>query len=234
MTPYIDRVTRILERLEQREAREACPVPAAPIPSPHAEHTTRPVAQHDVPVPPVRERNTLHQYFERRSTNSPPTSEASYGEAGSTTSVTADYKTAQPVCQDVPPSWDGPPRRWFHTAAGEWIDLAKLDPVDWTVVSTNSSNSVAYLQPPFREGHTARGDMLTARPQCEPPADIFLANDQAGPGEDAAWHPTGDEITMTAGDTKVVDYAPELIDHTDSRHPTEHELRGTQPATPSA
>jgi len=52
MTPYINRVTRILERLEQREARDTCPVPAARTPSPHAEYTTRPVAQYSAPAPP--------------------------------------------------------------------------------------------------------------------------------------------------------------------------------------
>jgi len=160
MTPYIDQVTRILERLEQREARAACAVPAAPTPSPPAEHTTRSVPRHSVPVPPVRERNTLHRYF--RSSNSPPSREASYGKASNTPGVTAEHKTAQPLRQDTPPTGDSPPRRWFHTAAGKWIDLAQLDPVDWSVASTNLANSVAHLQPAFREGHMTRADVMTA------------------------------------------------------------------------
>jgi len=133
MTPYIDRVTRILERLEQREPREACPVPAAPVPSPPVEIATRPAARLSFTVPPwaVRERDTLHRYF--WDTNRPPSCEANYGEAANTPGVTAEYKTAQPARQDTPPPGDGPPRRWFLTAAGAWIDLAQLGPVDWNV-----------------------------------------------------------------------------------------------------
>jgi len=67
---------------------------------------------------------------------------------------------------------------------------------------------------------------MTARPQLEPPADIFLANDHAETGEDAAWYTTGDE--MTTGDSKVIDYIPQLVDH------TEGGLSEAQPATTSA
>jgi len=109
--------------------------------------STRPVAQQDGPVPPVREHNTLHRYFP--STDSPHSSKASYGDAGSTHGVTAVRKTTQPLRQDIQSADDDPPRRWFHTAAGEWIDLAQLDPVDWSVASTNLENSVTHLQPPF-------------------------------------------------------------------------------------
>jgi len=121
------------------------------------------------------------------------------------------------------------PRKWFHTAAGEWIDLSKLGPVDWSVVSTNFSNSMAHLQPPFREGHTAREDMLTARPQCEPPVDTYLTDDFARPGEDTSWYPTGDESATAPGETEFVERcSPELVDHAEDQHPTEYELSSAQ------
>jgi len=138
MTPFMDRVTREPERLEQREAREARPIPASPTPPPHAEYTTRPIVQR-APEPPVRERNTLHRYYSR-SIDSPPAIEASYREVNYTPKIqncckTAAYQDVPPVRPATQPSGDDPPRRWFHTAAGEWIDLAKLDPVDWSAVS---------------------------------------------------------------------------------------------------
>jgi len=124
----------------------------------------------------------------------------------------------------------------------EWIDLQKLDPVDWSAVSTNFSNSVAHLQLPFREGHTAREDMLTARLQCEPPADTSLADDHVRGGEDTSWYPTGDENAMTAGDTQFVDcplsrptdIPRELVDHADDKHPTEYEPSRAELDTPPA
>jgi len=205
MTPYIDRITRILEGLEQGEAREACPVPATPIPLPHGEHTTRPATRHGVPVTLVRACNTLHRYFQH--TDSPPSSEASYTTQRDTSGVVAAHGIAQSAHQDTPPTEDGLPRKWFHTAAGEWIDLAKLDPVDWDVACTNLANSVAHLQTPCRKGHTARSDLNdTARPQLEPPADVFLASDHADPGVDTAWYTTEDR--MTSGDSRVLDYVP--------------------------
>jgi len=158
----------------------------------------------------------------------------SYGEAAYTPDTPSE--TAKPVRLDTPPSMDVPPRRWFHTAAREWIDLSKLDPVDWGAVSTNFSNSVAHLQPPFREGHTAREDMLTARPQCEPPADISLADDHTRSGEDTSWYPRGDESVMTSGERSqfVKNCAPELVDHADDKHHTEYELSRAQLNTPPA
>jgi len=194
MTPFMDRVTRVLERLEQREAREARPVPVAPTPPRHVEYTTRPTVQ-SAPEPPVRERNTLHRYYSR-SIDSPPASEPSYREAAYTPRIqncckTVAYKPVSPVRPAKPPDGDAPPRRWFHTAAGEWIDLDKLDPVDWSAVSANFKNSVAHLQLPFREGHTAKEDMLTARPQCKPPADIYFADDHTVVAEEAAWNVPG-------------------------------------------
>jgi len=145
MTPYIDRVTRILEHLEQRDAREACPVPAAPTPSPHAEQT-RPATRHGVSGTLGRACNTLHRYFPHA--DSPPSSEASYTTQGDTSGVTAAHGIAGAAHQDTPPTEDCLPRRWFYTAAGEWIDLAKLDPVDWDMACTNLANSVAHLQTP--------------------------------------------------------------------------------------
>jgi len=141
MTPYIDRVTRVLKRLEQREAREARPVLAALVPSPPADITTRPAARRSVTVPPVRERDTLHRYFQN--TDSPPRREANYDEEGDTPGAT---ETAKSTRQNTPPTGDGPPRQWFHMAAGEWIDLAQLGPVDWNVATANLANSVALLQ----------------------------------------------------------------------------------------
>jgi len=215
MTPYIDRVTRILERLEQREAREhPCPVPLAPVPLPQAEHTTGLAAR--VPVPPVRAHDTLHRYF--RNTNSPPSGEADH--------MYDEHDTVQPARQDAPPTRDGPPRRWFHTAAGEWIDLAQLDPVDWEVASANLANSVALLQPPSREDHTARNVEYVT--QLEPPAESFITVDRAESVEDTVGYSDRDENTMTAGDSKVVEYIPQLVDH------TEPSLSGASPSTPSA
>jgi len=153
ITPYIDRVTCILERLEQRDAREACPVATAP-PS-HAEHSTRPSAR-SVPAPPLRERDTLHRYF--RDNNSPPISARRYSEDHSTP---VKRETAPPAHQYAPHI--GPPRRWFHTAAGDWIDMKKIDPVDWDVASANLAHSVALLSSPVRGNHKAREEAMSAQ-----------------------------------------------------------------------
>jgi len=96
------------------------------------------------------------------------------------------------------------------------------------MATTNLANSVALLQPPFREDQTARAEEITAQPQQEPMADIFIAIDHAAPEEDILWYPTGNEHTITAGDTKMVENIPQLVDH------TEGDLSGVQPATPSA
>jgi len=95
ITPYIDRLTRILERLEQREAREACPV--TPAPPPHAEHSTRPAVR-SVPAPPVREQDTLHRYFQdnTRETYSPPSSAGRHHEEDNTS---GGRETAPPTRQ---------------------------------------------------------------------------------------------------------------------------------------
>jgi len=200
ITPYIDRVTRILERLEQREAREACPV--APAPPPHAEHSTRPAAR-SVPAPPVWERDTLHRYFRdnTRETYSPPSSERRYHEEDNTP---GERETAPPACQYAPPT--GPPRKWFDTAAGDWIDLDKLNPVDWDVASANLANSVALLSPPVRENHKVREEDMSAQPHNEPPADIFIKVDDAKPKQDMAWYASGDTNTMCipAGTTNTM------------------------------
>jgi len=54
ITPYIERVTRMLERLEQWEAHETCAVPAAPIPVPPVVYMPPPVAPHTVQVLPEK------------------------------------------------------------------------------------------------------------------------------------------------------------------------------------
>jgi len=161
-------------------------------------------------VPPEKTGNTILQYFSRRSTDSSPNSEAAY--APDTPSA-----MATPVRPDTPPIEGVTPRRWFHTAAGEWIDLSKLGPVDWGAVSDKFSN------------------MLTARPRCEPPADIYLKDNYARPGEDTSWCPTGDESATATGETEFVEHcSPEFVDHADDHHPTEYELSSAQLNTPLA
>jgi len=56
--------------------------------------------------------------------------------------------------------------------------------------------------------------VLIAQPRQETPAEILLVNDHEGQGGDATWYPTGDENTLTAGDIKVVDHLPQLVDYT--------------------
>jgi len=174
-----------------------------------------------VKVPPVRERDTVHRYF--HNTDSPPRRAANYDDEGETPGVTA---TAKYTRQNAPLTGDGPPRRWFHTAAGEWIDLAQLGPVDWNVATANLANSVALLQPPFREDHTARAEETTAEPQQEPPADIAIYH--AVPEEDAVWYPIEEEHTMSAGDAEMVERIPPLAAHTEGGR------GGGHPSTPSA
>jgi len=208
LTPYIDRVTRILERLEQREARESRLIQAAPVSTPSAGITTSPAAPFDVTAPLVRERDTLHQYF--RKTDSPPSYDTD-SEGG----ATAVHTTAKPACQDTPPTGDGPPRRWFHTAAGEYIDLALLGPVDWNLATTNLAKSVALLQPPFRADQTARAEEIPA-----PPVDKPYSVDHDTYEKDRAWYPTG-----TAGDIQGGEHTPQL----EGEH-TEGGVSGVQPA----
>jgi len=136
ITPYIERVTRILERLEQREAREPCPVPAAPTPAPPAVYTPTPVVQ-----------NTMFKYFPRRSTGSPPDSEVSDSEAAPAPDTPSE--NAKPVRLDTPPSEGVPPRR-FLTAAGEWIDLSQPLTGEWSLITFRSWW-------PTYNPHTAKG-----------------------------------------------------------------------------
>jgi len=212
LAPYIDRVTCILERLEQREARESCLAQAAPVPTPPADGTTRPVATFGVTATPVRERDTLHRYF--RKTNSPPSYDT-YSEAGYTPGATADNATAETARHNTPPTGDGPPRRWFHTAAGEYIDLAQLGPVDWNLATLNLAKSVALLQPPFRADQTASAEEIPVSPVDKP-----CSVDHDISEEDTAWYPTG-----TAGDIHGGEYTPQLeVEH------TEGGVRGVQPA----
>jgi len=111
ITPYIDRVTRILERLEQREARETCTVPAAPIPEPRAAYMSPPVAQHCVPARPEKKGNTILQYFSR-----PSSSEASRSKAA--WAPDAPSETATPVWPDTPPSEGVPPTQVVPYSGG--------------------------------------------------------------------------------------------------------------------
>jgi len=134
----------------------------------------------------------LFQYFPRRSTDSLPRESESEAPAPAAAKPRTPRETAGPVRLDTPPSESVPHRGWFHTA-GEWMDLSQLDPVDWGAVFAKFSNSVVHLQPPYREGHTAREDELTARPQCKPPS----TDDHTTPGEEVdrsirSWFTTED------------------------------------------
>jgi len=95
----------------------------------------------------------MFKYFPRRSTGSPPSSTDSEAAPAPDT----PSETAKPIRLDTLPSEGVTPRR-FLTAAGEWIDLSQLGPVDWGAVSDNFSKLVAHLQPQYHEGHTARED----------------------------------------------------------------------------